>query len=350
MARGELDDLIKLHYFSDIGKDIVKERSLRGVLDRLMARIGECFAPLNWSLLLLDRERDELVFKIAVGKASDILVGRRIPAFEGVAGWVVSNGRALIVEDASKDPRFSERVDSITGFRTESIIAVPLKTEERTYGVIELVNKLDGGRFSALELRTLATIADFGAIAIERAVYLGRLRRRAETDPLTGLLNRRGLGRVLVREGRRMKRYGGQLAFILADIDEFKAINDTRGHAAGDAVLRAVAAALEGAARESDELARYGGDEFLVVLPSAGPAEAEGAKRRLAAALEAASAACAAGPFSVTLGVHAGADPDVGRILEASDRDLYRQKGGRRAKDGLEDEIMAMMDEPKDCP
>jgi diguanylate cyclase (GGDEF)-like protein len=341
MARGELDDLIKLQYFSDIGKDIVKERSLRGVLDRLMARIGECFAPLNWSLLLLDQERDELVFKIAVGKASEILVGRRIPAFEGVAGWVASNGRALIVEDASKDPRFSERVDSITGFKTESIIAVPLKTEERTYGVIELVNKLDGGRFSALELRTLATIADFGAIAIERFVYLSRLRRRVETDPLTGLLNRRGLSRVLVRDGRRVKRYGGQIAFILADIDEFKAINDTRGHAAGDAVLRAVASAIEGAARESDEVARYGGDEFLVVLPAAGPNEAEGARHRLAAALQSASASCAVGPFTVTLGIHAGED---------SDRDLYRQKGGRRAKDGLEDNIMDMMDEPENCP
>lgn len=80
-------------------------------------------------------------------------------------GWVVSKGRALIVEDASKDSRFSERVDGITGFRTESIIAVPLKAAGRSYGVIELMNKLAGGRFSALDLRSLATIALFGAIA-----------------------------------------------------------------------------------------------------------------------------------------------------------------------------------------
>jgi len=168
MPEEELEDLIRLSYFTETAKAIVSETTVKGVLDRLMDAIGRSFAPLNWSLLLLDRPRDQLVFKIAVGKASSALLGMRIPAFEGVAGWVVANGRELLIEDASADERWSERVDSMTGFRTESIIAVPLKTDDRVFGVIELINKLHGGRFSALELRTLTTIAEFAAIAIER--------------------------------------------------------------------------------------------------------------------------------------------------------------------------------------
>ncbi len=346
MGLDEFSDLIHLSYFSDTAKAIVSETTVSGVLDRMMERIGDCFAPQNWSLLLLDRKTDQLVFRIAVGQAGDELRGRRIPAFEGVAGWVVANAQALIVEDVSADTRFSERVDTITGFTTESIIAVPLKTDDRVFGVIELINKLDGTRFSALELRTLATIAEFTAIAIQRAVYLGQLRRQALTDPLTGLLNRRGLDRLLERERSRMKRHGGQIAFILADVDAFKAINDERGHAAGDEVLRAVAAALMATCRESDAVARYGGDEFLVAMPETGMAEAEAARKRFQAALAEAGSG-PAGPFSVTLGVHAGDQADTDTVIERSDRDLYRRKE-QKPGSGFGDSILAIMDEEQE--
>lgn len=344
MPEEELDDLIRLSYFTETAKAIVSETTVKGVLDRLMDAIGRSFAPLNWSLLLLDRPRDQLVFKIAVGKASSALLGVRIPAFEGVAGWVVANGRELLIEDASADERWSERVDAMTGFRTESIIAVPLKTEDRVFGVIELINKLDGGRFSALELRTLTTIAEFAAIAIEKAVYLSQMKRMAMSDSLTGLLNRRGLERVLERERARIKRYGGSMAFILADIDEFKAINDTRGHAAGDVVLKAVAGALSAASRESDAVVRFGGDEFLVAMSCDTPEDAGKARDRFAAALAEASAACPAGPFGVSLGVHFGDGEDIGLMIRESDKDMYRHKEDRSSS-GFGDRVMEILDE-----
>jgi len=344
MPEEDFNDMIRLSYFSDTAKAIVSESTVKGVLDRLMERIGTIFAPLNWSLMLLDRPNDQLVFKIAVGKASNKLLGVRIPSFEGIAGWVVANGRALIIEDAASDDRWSERVDEMTGFSTESIIAVPLKTEDKVFGVIELINKLDGGHFSALELNMLETIADFAAIAIEKAVYLAQVKRLAMSDSLTGLLNRRGLARVLERERSRIRRYGGSMAFILADVDEFKAINDERGHAAGDLVLKTIASALRAASRESDAVARFGGDEFLVAISCSSEAEAESARSRLAAALRQAAEACPAGPFSVSLGLHVGEDCDIGTMLEESDRDLYRRKEERNAA-GFGQRVMDMLDE-----
>ncbi len=340
----EIEELIRLSYFSEIAKAIVSETSVKGILNKLMAKIGDVFAPLNWSTLLLDRKNDQLEFRVVVGKASEKLLGQRIPAFEGVAGWVVAHGTEVIVEDVSQDSRFSDRIDSISGFTTSSIIAVPLKTEDKVFGVIELINKLDGGRFSALEMRTLATIADFAAIAIEKAVYLAQIKRMAMTDAMTGLLNRRGLARILERENSRIKRHGGEVAFILADVDQFKEINDNRGHAAGDVVLKCVAEALQKVCRESDAVARFGGDEFLVVMPDTNPEAAALARDRIAAGISRAAQKCPAGAFTVSLGVHAGKGSDINKIFEESDRDMYRRKEERNPNT-FGEKIMSILDD-----
>lgn len=350
MPASDFNDLIRLSFFTDVAKAIVSETTVKGVLDRLMNCIGESFTPLNWSVLLLDHKTDQLVFRIAVGKAADTLVGVRIPANEGVAGWVASHGCEVIIEDVASDSRFSSRIDDMTGFLTESIIAVPLKSGNKVFGVIELINKLDGSHFTPLEMKALATIADFSAIAIEKAMLLRQTKWQAMTDPLTGLLNRRGLGKALKREQARIKRYGGSLAFILADVDDFKSINDSRGHVAGDVVLKTVAKTLLTTCRESDSIARLGGDEFLVALPYTEEGTPETARERLSEAIREAAKTCQAGPFSVSLGIHSGSVDthtghiDLAKLIEESDRDLYRRK---ESKSGslLQEDIMAAMDD-----
>ncbi len=324
----DMDDLIRLSVFSSIGTSIVSETSIRGVLDRVMEHVASFFGPLNWSLLLVDGCSSELVFALAVGRSSDKLVGARLPLSEGIAGWVASHGTPAIVEDTASDARFSVRIDGVTGFRTESIIAVPLRSGDRVFGVIELLNRLDGRPFSAFDMRVLSTIADFAAIAVEKAYYLAEARRLSELDSLTGTLNRRGLAKAVERETARLTRYGGELSVVLADVDKFKSINDRLGHAAGDEVLKSVAAALMGAVRQADSVARYGGDEFLVLMPLTGPEEAEIARARLAEIIERAGAQCEAAHYSVTLGVHTTKEIDFDVVFRESDRDLYRRKGG----------------------
>jgi diguanylate cyclase (GGDEF)-like protein len=320
------DELIRLSVFSSIGKSIVAESTITGVLDRVLEQVGAFFGPLNWSALLVDGDRDELVFAVVVGMAAENLVGKRIPIDEGVAGWVVRHGKPAIIETAAADPRFSPRIDALSGFKTESVIAVPLLAGGKVFGVIELLNRLDGRSFSAFDMRVLSTIADFAAIAIEKAYYLSEARRLSEHDHLTEVLNRRGLDRIMEREAARLERYPGRLSVIVADVDGFKAINDRYGHQAGDEVLRSVAACLKRAKRAADSLARYGGDEFVIIMPQTDSEEAAVARARFEELLakEGRESPIA---FSVSLGVHSSDRADFRELFRESDRDLYRRKG-----------------------
>lgn len=337
----DMDDLVRLSVFSAIGTSIVGERSIRGVLDRVMEHIGSFFGPLNWSLLLVDSGQGELVFARVVGRAAEALTGQRLKIGEGVAGWVAQHGVSAVVENPAQDSRWTPRLDVMTGFKTESIVAVPLRSGDKVFGVIELLNRLAGGAFSAYDMRVLSTIADFAAIAVEKAYYLAEARRVSEHDSLTGALNRRGLDKAIEREAARRARYGGDLSVILADVDRFKAINDTYGHAAGDDVLRAVARTLAGAMRGADSLARYGGDEFLILMPATGTEDAEIARERLQEVVAKAGAAHEP-PYSASLGVHTSGQADFDELFRESDRDLYRRKVGPLA---IGENLLAAIDD-----
>jgi diguanylate cyclase (GGDEF)-like protein len=265
----------------------------------------------------------------------------RIPLGEGVASWVAQRGTSAIVEKPAEDPRWSNRIDILIGFTTDSIVAVPLRSGDRVFGVIELLNRLDGKPFSAYDMRVLSTIADFAAIGVEKAYYLAEARRISERDALTGILNRRGLSRAIDRETARRARYGGDLSIILADVDRFKAINDVYGHSAGDEVLKTVATVMAGAIRAADSVARYGGDEFLVLMPATGPEDAEIARTRLEEILDKAGAAHVP-PFAVSLGVHTSNDVDFDELFRESDKDLYRRKIGPLA---IGENLLAAIDD-----
>jgi two-component system, cell cycle response regulator len=159
-----------------------------------------------------------------------------------------------------------------------------------------------------------------------------RLARQALTDDLTGLANRRHGGRQLEREVALCVRHGRLLALVRVDVDHFKAINDSHGHEAGDQVLVEVARRLESAVRGGDELARWGGDEFVALLPDTDKAGALRAAERLRAAVAAAPVEAAGTELAVTISVGwahwAGDTPDD--LLARADRALYRAKDAGR--------------------
>ncbi len=264
------EDLVRLSFFTDIGKSIAASRSIKETLNQVMNHIGMIFTPYNWSLLLVNRKTGNLKFVIVVGEAADTLTGVELQKGKGITGWIADNALPIIIEDVKKDQRFDNSLDKMSGFETKSIIGVPLKTNGKVFGVIELINKLDGSQFTAHDLKILTTIADFAAIAIEKAYYLSSLRKMVNVDPLTGVYNRRFLFFYLDKELKRKKREGAELSLLFIDIDGFKKINDSYGHVEGDKVLISVSKILLSSVRDSDMVFRFGGDEFFVLLPHSG--------------------------------------------------------------------------------
>ncbi|MDY7029695.1 MAG: GAF domain-containing protein, partial [Spirochaetota bacterium] len=148
----DMDNLVKLSFFSEIGKAITSANTVNQTMEAVMEQIGKIFAPTHWSLLLRDSKSGELKFTIVVGSGVEQLKGKVLPRGRGIAGWIAENGQSLIVEDVKKDTRFDPEIDRETSFTTNSIIGVPLKSRGTVFGVIELINKIDGTRFTALEL------------------------------------------------------------------------------------------------------------------------------------------------------------------------------------------------------
>ena len=343
----DFDDLVKLSFFTEMGKAITSAETLSEVFQAVMEHVGTVFAPSSWSLLLTDTKTDELEFKIATGKNSEKLKGTRIMKGEGIAGWIAETGQSLIVEDVNHDPRFSKRFDSLSGFETKSIIGVPLKTEKRVFGVIELINRLDGESFTPLDMKLLSTIADFAAIAIEKVYYFNMYKRMAILDGLTGVYNRRYFERVLTREIERATRYKHPLSLLMVDLDNFKRVNDKFGHLTGDKVLQSAAEILLQNIRTVDTVARYGGDEFAVLIPHAETASVEKIRSRIQQSNDAFNKLGKTVPFTMSIGLHTTNGENATDILAQTDIDLYREKDkkGEREFQSFQDSFHDFIDD-----
>jgi len=323
-----MNDLIHLSFFAGLSKAIIETEDLNETFQVIMDKIGTVFAPLNWSLLLLDPDKHDLVFQIVVGEAADRLQGTHIPADRGIAGWIVKNRQAVIVENVAKDNRFNKEMDKFSGFSTQSIIGVPLKTRNKVIGVIELINKLNGEEFNAFDLKTLQTIGEFSAIAIEKILYVEALKKVSHEDYLTGVLNRRALDETLEHELEICKRTKKPLSIIMADIDSFKKINDTWGHKTGDDVLIKTATVIQECIRKIDYAGRYGGDEFCIILPRTDNEQASVIRDRINECIE--NTQIDGLKFHITLGLYTSGTGNLEQFLCESDKDMYSRKKNRK--------------------
>lgn len=197
---------------------------------------------------------------------------------EGITGWVAQHAQPVIVDDAGTDPR----AITIPGTPPieESMLLAPLVYEDEVFGVLVLV-KLGRRQFSESHLRLLTILAGQAANALANARLLAATRRRADTDGLTGLLNHRAIHEQLTLHLERARTERQPLSVVMLDADGFKSVNDGYGHPSGDAVLKQLANVLRRACRPNDLAARYGGDEFMLVLPGLAASEAEQVAKRI---------------------------------------------------------------------
>ncbi len=253
--------------FQELGKALTSSLQLDQVLRTIMEKIDEFLRPENWSLLLLDESKQELYFELAVGKASQALKDVRIKLGQGIGGWVAQHGEVVIVPDTSKDTRFFGKVDEKTKMETRSIVAVPVKFRDTCLGVIELINCVGPEGFDPRDLKLLEALSDFAAIALENARHVKRIHELTIKDDCTSLYNARHMGFILDTEIYRSQRYNYEFSIVFIDLDHFKMVNDTHGHLVGSRLLSEMGDALKTNCRLIDFAFRYGGDEFVILLP-----------------------------------------------------------------------------------
>jgi diguanylate cyclase (GGDEF)-like protein/PAS domain S-box-containing protein len=305
------------------------------------AELGDLFQR---ALELLEREFDYDYATIQLLKGGELEVvaerlrapwegsflGKRIPLGEGLSGWAAAQRRAVRVEDCSQDPRF---IPSFPEIQAE--LAVPLLFGEELLGVIDVESRRRGA-FTPEDEELLSAIAAQLALAIQEVREREALKELSIRDPLTGLFNRRYLHEALGRELERSQRYGHRLALLMLDLDNFREVNNRFGHAKGDEVLRELAQLLRENVRASDLVFRYGGDEFLILMPET-EVEPKQAVGRLKRAVEEWNKEKQAKGFDLRLGLSIGAvswspkegrSPSIEELLDSADRLLYREKHG----------------------
>ncbi|MEW6285424.1 MAG: sensor domain-containing diguanylate cyclase [Chloroflexota bacterium] len=259
----ELDALKKLSI------NLTSSLDLPDVLDALASE----------ALRLIPNAQDVHIFlyadgKLSFGAALDSAGNKNTvwskPRPNGLTYNVARSGETIIVEDMQNHPLFADAPSNWRG----SILGIPLKTEDAVVGVMNLARSNVGG-FSPSELRLLSLLADQAAIAIANASLHQMVSRQAYSDTLTGLPNRRALDERLEEEIQSARRGNYSFAVVMMDLDGFKAINDTYGHTVGDEVLRLVFNQMARRVRNTDFLARYGGDELTLILSQSDIASAK---------------------------------------------------------------------------
>jgi diguanylate cyclase (GGDEF)-like protein len=270
----------ELTIFHDVAKTLTSSLDLDSILQTIMEKMAEYFRPDTWSLLMVDEAKDELYFAIAVGDKAEALKDVRLKMGEGIAGWVAKNGEARVVPDVRTDPVFASRVDETTQWETHSVICVPLRSKLRVLGVIQLVN-VDMSQFTQPEFFFLQALCDYAAIAIENARWVEKIRELTITDDCTGLYNARHLYKTLETEVYRSSRFGYEFSVLFIDLDHFKAVNDTHGHLVGSKLLAEIGYLIKAQLRLIDFAFRYGGDEFVVLLPQTSKDQALVVAKRL---------------------------------------------------------------------
>jgi diguanylate cyclase (GGDEF)-like protein len=251
----------------DVGKALNFIDDLTKLLTLILDRGIDIAESQKGSLMLYDEKTDELVVRVVRGIDKEteekILSGEiqctKIRNGEGVAGRVFYHGDPIIINKTKEDPRFKESKES----RVDNILCVPLKVYDESIGVINITNKKNGEFFTKDDLSIVTALANQAAVAINNA----RLYELAVTDSLTKLLIRRHFMQRLEDELRRSRRYQHKLSLVMVDLDNFKEINDTYGHQAGDKVLAEICKIFKKSIRTSDLVGRYGGDEFVFALP-----------------------------------------------------------------------------------
>jgi len=264
-----LDDLLVFH---QLARSLTSSFDLDTILRTILEHMERFIEAELWALLMLDPVRQDLYYAIAAGGEEASLRDLRVKVGEGVAGWVAEHGETLIVPETTEDPRIKDAYGAGPR-KVRSVIALPLRGRKGTHGVIEIFNPRPE-QMTDYTIAFLHILADHAAIAIENAHDVARIQQLTITDDTTGLYNVRHLYDVLGRELERCSNSHLPVSLAFLDLDRFKLVNDSHGHLVGSELLARAGQRLQELSRKQDWCFRYGGDEFVILMPKTGAAQA----------------------------------------------------------------------------
>ena len=273
----------------------------------------------------------ELLVVLAEGFQGGELLLVDPPAMKDEAAAELRGQYLALKRQSANGIAMQQPLTSAAGVSTQ--VLVPLKVRAPSWGALVLRRRGNGG-FTPDEMALASEFCRIAQMHIEQAVAAIKLRQSAELDALTGSLNRRSIDQWLARCFLEAERDGQPLSVLFVDLDRFKGVNDRYGHAAGDQCLRAVAGALAGALEEGDVFGRYGGEEFIAILPGRGGAAARQAGERLRAAVERLAVDWEGQSIKLTVSVGVATRRDGERTpaatIERADKALYASKRAGR--------------------
>ncbi|HXG26609.1 MAG TPA: GAF domain-containing protein [Candidatus Binatia bacterium] len=313
------------------------------LLGTIADRLGDLVGSDNVSIELVDRDTGVLTPVVARGLDADFYLEPWHQGETGLATWVLEHNEPVRVVDELTDPRV---LQPPSGPVSGSLVCVPLRGRDGAIGVLTLERLGEGRTFSDDEFELVQLFAAQASIALQNAEVHLAVRRRAQTDVLTGLLNHGTFRQQL--EG--LITAGEPFSLVMLDLDHFKPVNDGMGHQAGDLLLRQVAEAIVGASRDSDRVYRYGGDEFAILLPRTDGEQVGAIAERVRAAVKG-----VVGPGSPWRGKARSLEASAGtasyptdgttaeEVLLAADRALFvaKRSGGARVASAAEGMALA---------
>jgi diguanylate cyclase (GGDEF)-like protein len=324
-----------LHALYETGRLLFASQSVEDSGEKFVSMVADLLPAPFVTLYLRDQETGTLQVEAAVGEPIR-LMEQEPSADGGIAGWVAQHARPLYLPHASAEPRLvrtaSKRVFA-------SLIGAPLLIRGRVEGVLLAAHPVSG-YFEEHHLERALSVANQFAQVLEILRFTRSVGLLALTDGLTGVFNRRYMEVRLEEEIRRSQRYGKRFSLILVDADHFKRVNDTWGHATGDMVLQEISRRLIENLRETELVFRYGGEEFLVILPETPLQQATVTAQRLRDAMQGRPFYTPDGAITFYVTISAGVaeypthGPDKATLLAAADHALYlaKERGRNRVE------------------
>jgi diguanylate cyclase (GGDEF)-like protein len=327
--------LLNLSLLYSIGKAMNYISDLKNLLQYILNQAIEITSAEKGSIMLYNLETDRLNIRVLAGLEdteyqekvnNNEIRCRSFKPGEGIAGRVFMTSQPMVVNNIREDDLF---IKSETSY-VRSIACIPMVVYSDVIGVINVTNKKKGKEFTEEDVEMLKAVADQAAVAVNKA----QLWDMAVTDSLTGLYVRRYFMVKLQEEIHRAERYNKPLSIVMVDLDRFKKINDTYGHDAGDRALKTISQFFQRNIRDVDAIGRYGGEEFVMLIPDADKEAAFCLAERLRKELAKVKLEDLP-PITISLGIatYPSDGTDIEELIKKADAAMYeaKQKGRNKA-------------------